>query len=309
MAVNFFLKDCAMFFSAPSMKQLSLILALALIFSLSNGATAFSADKPNGTVISSKELKFKPDWTKKAHCYRIKYMSDGLEVVGFIAKPEKIEGKLPVLIFNRGGNRDFAKITDKSAMYLAFQATQGYIVLASQYRGSDGGQGKDQFGGEDINDVLNLLPVAESIPEADMDNIFMLGCSRGGMMTYLAMKHGLQLRAAVVVGGVTDLVASYDEREQAFKDVVEDLVGPKRDDWRARSACYWPERISAPVLILHGGQDWRVNPSQAKELAEKLERLGKEHELVIIPEGDHSLDNVRPKRNKLTFDWFAQHKK
>ena len=54
------------------------------------------------------------------------------------------------------------------------------MVLASQYRGNDGGQGKEEFGGSDINDVLNLIPLAESISFMNADRIVMLGFSRGG---------------------------------------------------------------------------------------------------------------------------------
>ena len=35
----------------------------------------------------------------------------------------------------------------------------------------------------------------------------MMGASRGGMMTYLALKRGVPVRAAVVIAGVSDLEA------------------------------------------------------------------------------------------------------
>ena len=41
------------------------------------------------------------------------------------------------------------------------------MVVASQYRGNAGGEGKEEFGGKDVNDVLNLLPLLESLPKAD----------------------------------------------------------------------------------------------------------------------------------------------
>jgi len=60
-------------------------------------------------------------------------------------------------------------------------------------------------------------------------------------------------------------------------------------------------------LILHGGDDWRVNVQQAKKLSEKLKEAGKVHELVIFPKGDHGLDTNRPERNKKIFDWFEKY--
>jgi len=42
----------------------------------------------------------------------IKYLSDGLKVVGCIIKPKRTDGKkLPVIIFNRGGTREFGRLT------------------------------------------------------------------------------------------------------------------------------------------------------------------------------------------------------
>ena len=46
-------------------------------------------------------------------------------------------------------------------------ARWGYVVVASQYRGNDGGEGREEFGGADVNDVLNLLPVLEQVTSAD----------------------------------------------------------------------------------------------------------------------------------------------
>jgi dipeptidyl aminopeptidase/acylaminoacyl peptidase len=127
------------------------------------------------------------------------------------------------------------------------------------------------------------------------------------MMTYLAIKHGAEIRVAAVVGGITDLEQTYVEREQAMKDVIKELVGMKESAWRERSAYYWPEKINVPLLILHGEEDWRVKVSQAKKLSEKLKELGKEHELVIFPKGDHGLNTHRRERNKKIFDWFAKY--
>ena len=56
--------------------------------------------------------------------------------------------------------------------------------------GEDGGQGREEFGGKDVNDVLNLIKLAQSLPFVEPTKIVMLGFSRGGMMTYLAIKHG-----------------------------------------------------------------------------------------------------------------------
>jgi dipeptidyl aminopeptidase/acylaminoacyl peptidase len=57
------------------------------------------------------------------------------------------------------------------------------VILASQYRGNNGGEGHEELGGSDLDDVSNLLETAKSRPYADTTNVFMCGVSRGGMMT------------------------------------------------------------------------------------------------------------------------------
>ena len=177
-------------------------------------------------------------------------------------------------------------------------------MLASQYRGNDGGQGREEFGGKDVNDVLNLIKMAKSLPFIDPTRIVMLGFSRGGMMTYLAIKHGAEIKAATVVGSVTDLGQLYNDRDEGMKNVIWELVGINKKEWVERSAYYWAENIDVPILILHGEDDWRVKVSQAKKLAERLKELGKVYELVVFPEGDHGLNSHRAERNQKIFDWF-----
>jgi len=301
--------------------HLLLLVTVAIVcitFRVSGNAVAFKGKKQllqqdlnvledtNGKIVKQKRIRLEK-FRDKVECYKIRYLSDELKVVGFVLKP-KVEGpKYPVMIYNRGGNREFGKITKKTLTYLAYLSSNNYVVLATQYRGNDGGQGREQFGGKDINDVLNEIPLARSLSFTDPNKIVMLGFSRGGMMTYLAIKEGARIKAAAVVGGMTDLIQTYEERGDKMKKVIEELVGRNKNEYKKRSAYYWPEKIDVPVLILHGEDDWRVKVSQAKKLSENLKKLGKVHELVIFPKGDHGLNTHRRERNRKIFEWFDKY--
>jgi dipeptidyl aminopeptidase/acylaminoacyl peptidase len=302
-------------------RLLSRLLIFAFGFSLVFGAITYAAaDKvplvsqdlsllknSDGKIVDQKKVDLPPAFSDKVDCYKMKYLSDGLRVVGFMLIPRTREKRLPVLIFNRGGNRDFGSISQRDLVYLSYLSSKGYLVVASQYRGNDGGEGRESFGGKDVNDVMNLIPLARSLEFSDPDRIVMLGYSRGGMMTYLAIKNGAQIKAAAVVGGVTDIKQLYREREIAMKRVIEELVGTYEGDWKDRSAYYFPEKINVPVLILHGEDDTQVKVTQAKKFAEKLQELGKEHELIIFPKGDHGLNTHRSQRNAKILKFFAKH--
>jgi len=263
----------------------------------------------NGKIVEQKLLVSKSKYSDKVDCHRIMYISDGLEVVGFVLKPKAKNSKSPVIIFNRGGNREYFKITEKTLAYLSFLSANNYVVIASQYRGNDGVlHGRDEFGGKDVNDVLNLIPLAKSLPFTESNKIVMIGYSRGGMMTYLAIKHGADIKAAAVVSGFTDIEQTYNEREERMKTVIRELVGMDIKEWKKRSAYYWSEKIDVPVLILHGDADWRVNVSQSKKLSKKLNDEGKPHKLIVFPQGNHDLGPPHTKtRDRLIFEWFNKY--
>jgi dipeptidyl aminopeptidase/acylaminoacyl peptidase len=261
----------------------------------------------NGKILKTQPIEVSPKWDKQTESFEITYLSDGLKITGFIVKPKGDGSSLPALVFNRGGSREYGKVTVGMLKHLSSLAAQGYVVLASQYRGNDGGEGREEFGGNDVNDVLHIIKLAKSLPFVDPAKIVMLGYSRGGMMTYLAINHGADIQAAVVVGGITDVGQLYVERDEEMKKTIRDLVGMNDAEWKKRSAYYWPEKIDTPVLILHGGDDRRVDVSQAKKFAQKLEAASREYELVIFPKGDHGLKTHRAERNRKIFEWFDKY--
>lgn len=246
-------------------------------------------------------------------CRKIKYISDGLKVVGYIWKPKNSEGKkLPLVIANRGGNRELGMLSPRAFFYPFVK--NGFVVIASQYRGVDGGEGMEEFGGADVNDVLNLLPVAKSLGYVDTNNVFMVGASRGGMMTYLAAKKGMPLNAAAVWGGLSNLTAQAKSRPEMIANVWRQLIPDfdKRSEeaLRERSAVHWAEKINVPVLILHGSADWRTPvEEQVLPLVNRLQSLGKTYELVIYAGDDHPISYNRADRDRRTVEWFKRHLK
>jgi dipeptidyl aminopeptidase/acylaminoacyl peptidase len=247
-------------------------------------------------------------------CQRITYLSDGLKVVGFIWKPKTTAGKkLPLVIFNRGGNREFSKLTPWMKFGFYEYVVNGYVVIGSQYRGNDGGEGTEEFGGADVRDVLNLIPLASSLGYVDMDNVFMLGVSRGGMMTLLALKNAAPVNAAAIQGGMADLVSSQNQRRDmldVFKDLIPGFGTRGGDALRERSAVYWPAAINVPLLVLQGGADWRVDPgTNALALAQKLQEAGKTYELTIYAGDDHGLSLNTVDADRRVIAWFKRHMK
>ena len=109
--------------------------------------------------------------------YHISYLSDELKIKGYLAIPKK-EGKYPCIIYDRGGFNEAGKITDDYFLReLAPLCSIGYIIVASQYRGTEGAGGKDEFGGKEVDDILNLLPLIDNLAQADTSRIGMVGAA------------------------------------------------------------------------------------------------------------------------------------
>ncbi|MBE6993293.1 MAG: hypothetical protein E7423_01405 [Ruminococcaceae bacterium] len=225
--------------------------------------------------------------------YGIRYKSDDCEVTGYAAFPKSFETPLPAIVYNRGGNREFGFLRPEGVCRFA---KHGYVVLGSQYRGNQGGTGHEEFGGADVNDVIKLIDIALELPITVKSGVYMIGHSRGGMMTYLSCARDARIRAAVVGAGIADSFMMYEDREQSMKDVYHELVGggpeEKHDAFVARSATHWPEKIIPPLLICQGTDDWRVNPRQSKTLHERMVAAGKECELILYDGADHSLQGT-----------------
>jgi len=262
------------------------------------------------TYLTREQFAARREEAATIDCQRLRYASDGLEVVAFLWKPKKPSStKLPLIVFNRGGNREFSKLTPT----LGFRrlALDGFVVLASQYRGVDGGEGKEEFGGAEVDDVKNLLPVAASLGFVDMDKVFLLGWSRGGMETALALKQGLKVNAAAIGGALTDLLAERARRPQLAQRVWSQLIPgyAERSDalLRERSAVNWPEQIRTPLLLLHGGADWRSDPADTLAFAQALQRAGARYQLVIYAGDDHGIRINKEDSNRRIVEWFRAH--
>ena len=247
----------------------------------------------------------------EVNLFHLTYISDGLKVKGYLAIPKK-EGKFPCVIFNRGGNKDFGKITDEDwgTGVLVELSSKGYIIVASQYRGNDGGEGKEEFGGRDINDVLNLIPLLSKMTQADTSRIGMFGWSRGGMMTYLALSKTSKIKAAVVGSGQTDLVKVLETRPEQESSVYEKLIPDykqnKIQELQNRSAVCFAEKINktTPILILQGTADWRVPTPLVLNLVNQFYQLKQPFRLILYEGGQHSLEEYRNDYMPQIINWF-----
>ena len=290
----------------------------------------------NGRIISEKEfnvksfdtlyqrlsddngnLKTKYNYLKGVETKTFFYESDGLKVKGYMAYPKDVSKKYPVIIYNRGGNREFGNLNEyKMAFIIAKVASWGYVVVASQYRGNDGGEGIEEFGGADVQDVIHLIDVVSNLSYADNERIGMYGWSRGGMMTYLALMQTNKIKAAVVGGAVTDLKAMDESRNgemgvYVYSELMPGYEKNKDSVMAIRSAIYHADKLpkATPILLLHGTSDWRVIPEESLNMATELQKAKVPYSLVMYEGGDHGLSEFRNEVDEQVKTWLDKYVK
>lgn len=310
------------------MKYIKLICIL-LIFSSCQGQTNLLLGKklisdwskypiyPRLTVDENGKKQWREEYKylDSIDVFGIAYMSDGLRINGLMVKPKK-SGNYPCVIYNRGGNRETgALLVADGAMKLGKIAKEGYVVIASQYRGNGGSEGQEEFGGKDVNDVLILTEVLKEIEDTNTEKIGMYGWSRGGMMTYIALTKTDKIKAAVVGGAVSDVFASNKDRldmaEGVHAELIPNYASNKETELGKRSAVKWADKFpkDVPILLLHGNADWRVKSEQSLRLALEFEKYRIPYRLIMFEGGDHGISEHRNEVDEEVMSWFDKYLK
>lgn len=245
---------------------------------------------------------------------KIVYQSDRYKVAGYIAYPlQQTTENYPCIIWNRGGAKDRGYIDEFTAKGLfGKMASWGYAVFASMYRGSVKGEGVEEFGGNDVNDILNLIPLADELPFADGACWGIEGWSRGGMMTFLTLKNDSRFKCAILTGAISDLTGSsggFNLSQEHFEKLI-----PGNDlqkELLKRSAFHFVDELprATNYLIMHGGGDTVVAPQQSIKLAELMRRKNFNVEFHLMEGDDHFLRKNRKLVEQLRKSWFERYLK
>jgi len=248
----------------------------------------------------------------RARAEQIVYTSGALRIRGMLIRPTR-PGPHPVVIYNRGGNREFGRVVFLDVLRMLTIAQHGYIVVAAEYRGENGSEGDPVLGGGDVDDVLALLPLLDALPDADANRIAMIGWSRGGLVTYHALSRSNRIRAAVILAGAADLLDDARRRPAldsvVFAASVPGYAANRERALRTASAMDILSGIpdTTAILLLHGTADDRVHPSVTLRVSAVLLEAGISHRLVMLERGSHSLLNHATTVRHAIEDWLEQH--
>lgn len=187
--------------------------------------------------------------------------------------------------------KQWGSYSDVRYVFNAWLASQGYVVMDLDYRGSSGyGRGWRtgvylHMGGPDLDDVLGAADYLRGLGNIDSKRLGLWGVSYGGFLTAMALFQAPgEFRAGSAWAGV------YDWENYNAGYTVERLTTPARhpEAYRRSSPILFSHRLRDPMQILHGMVDSNVLFQDAVQLTEKLIQEGKSFEHFYYPEEDHA---------------------
>ncbi|MCA1056810.1 prolyl oligopeptidase family serine peptidase [Rossellomorea aquimaris] len=237
----------------------------------------------NGTVV--KKTLF-PSPNPNVELYEIVYYSGGLRVKGLLAQPVS-DGQYDGFLYLRGGIKGVGMV--RPARIAQF-AQQGFIVFAPYYRGNRGGEGNEDFAGDDREDAFSALQLLKKHERVKEGRVHVFGFSRGGVMALLTGIGTNGVTSIVTWGGVSDMFLTYEERKD-LRRMMKRVIGgspnkyPERYEWRTPLDSV--EELDVPVLIIHGKKDENVSIHHAYRLEKRLKEAGKKVETYYFNEFTH----------------------
>ena len=242
----------------------------------------------------------------------------GVEIDGRIYYPPGFDStrKYPCIVYYYGGTspvtRDFGGRYPKEIW-----AANGYVVYVLQPSGATGfGQA---FSALHVNDWGKI--VADEIIEGtreflvshefvDPDRVGCIGASYGGFMTMLLTTRTDIFSAAVAHAGISSISSYWGEGFWGYlysaTATANSFPWNRRDIYLDQSPLFYADKVTTPILLLHGNADTNVPPGESRQFYAALKLLGREAELIEVEDQDHHIlqYNKRIRWTKTIIAWF-----
>jgi dipeptidyl aminopeptidase/acylaminoacyl peptidase len=236
-------------------------------------------------------------WTRDEVTYR----SGDTTVSGVLLRPRG-PGPFPGIVLNHGYIEPSVYVTGQGlAREQVALVEAGFVVLHTDYRGHAASDPAGELERETrlgyVRDAANAVDALTKLPSVDPERLAMLGRSMGGGVTQgVLVTHPGLVDAAVVYASVS---SSYVDNLRQFTepsrpgavDALTSRFGTPReapDFYAGLSTRTFFDRITEPVLALHGSVDGTCPPRWARTTQRLMRQAGVDSRLVVYPGEDHA---------------------
>ena len=250
---------------------------------------------------------------------------DGLELHGYLTRPANTEPgeKPPLIVMPHGGPE--ARDTFDFDLRVQILAAKGYQVFQPNFRGSSGfgrefaDRGRRQWGRAMQTDIEDGYAHLVSSGLAEDGRACIVGASYGGYAALAAATLTPGLYECVVsIAGISDLneMLKRERREEgrrseAYEYWVKHIGDPRsdREAIDAVSPALLAERVTEPILLIHGERDRIVWPEQSEYMRDALTKAGKRHVYIELEESGHSFrgDEDERREYEAILGFLAEH--
>jgi len=240
---------------------------------------------------------------------------DGTKLEGIATFPAGyVAGKkYPFLVFPHGGPE--ANDLLNLDAFARLISGMGYVVLQPEYRGSTGYGSEfltaiyQHFGDRAYADVDSATDFAIAEGWADPNRLAIFGWSAGGFMTSWTVTQTNRYRAAIEGAGLTDWLSFIPTSDIWQQDYDARLQEKDPTPMLQFSAVMFADRVTTPLLILHGEADLRVPTFQGREFYVLLAERGKTVRMVTYPGSPHFPRLAEQRRDvmKELQDWLKRY--
>ena len=223
----------------------------------------------------------------------VRYPSfDGLEIPAVFYEPENPDA--PVIVNVHGGPESQSRPT--FAPVTQYLLGRGHAVLLPNVRGSTG-YGKRYTHLDDVrlrmDSVKDLAHAAYWLRERGHERIAVMGGSYGGFMVLAALTEYPDLwSAGVDIVGIANLVTFLENTGSYRRKLREPEYGSLENDGeflRSISPIHKADRITAPLMVVHGKNDPRVPVGEAEQIVESVRANGGRVEYLLYGDEGHGL--------------------
>ena len=232
---------------------------------------------------------------------------DGTEVHGLIVKPAGFtQGqRYPTLLRIHGGpnGQDAYAFNFEREIF----AARGYVVVAVNYRGSNGRGSAYQkaifadWGNKEVVDLLGAMDYVQKTGYVDADRLGIGGWSYGGILTNYTIATDTRFKAAISGAGSSNQISMYGT--DMYITQYENEIGPPwktQDLWIKISYPFFhADRIKTPTLFMGGEKDFNVPLLGSEQMYQALRSLGVDSQLVIYPNQFHGITIPSYKKDRL----------
>ena len=220
--------------------------------------------------------------------------SDGTTLNGWMMKPADFDEsrKYPVIMYQYSGPGSQEVLDRFGISWETYMASQGYIIACVDGRGT-GGRGAAfekctylNLGVREARDQVETALYLGLQPYVDKERIGIWGWSFGGYMTLMSMSEGTPVfKAGVAVAAVTD----WNYYDTIYGERFMRTPQENADGYRASSAFTRAENLHGDLLLVHGSADDNVHFQNCAEYAEHLVQLGKQFDMQLYTNRNHSI--------------------